>query len=356
METGPGPAEIVAALQTAILVVDPQGRIADANAAAEAAINMSAASLKRRSLADVIALPAGFDLQSDAPFAAFDVDLSRAHSRDLHGDFTASAMPERQGWRLVAIHGAATAYRMGHRLERGVSARAATGVAAMLAHEIKNPLSGIRGAAQLLERRISDADAAMTRLICTEVDRVVGLVDQMEGFTDTRRLDLAAANIHEIVDHARAVALNGFGRSLNIVDAYDPSLPAVLVHRDSLIQILLNLLKNAAETAEDDARRLVRITTAYRHGISIAADSGGGRRSLPIELCVMDDGPGAPAELAEALFDPFVSSKRQGKGLGLALADKLMRDMGGIIQYGREGTPPMTVFRLLLPRAEGSAR
>lgn len=352
----PGPGEIVAALQTAILVVNPQGRIADVNAAAETVINMSAANLKRRALAEVIALPPGFDPASDAPFAAFDVDLASSRSPHLHGDFTSSAMPDRPGWRLVAIHSAATAYRMGHRLDRGVSARAATGVAAMLAHEIKNPLSGIRGAAQLLERRLSDADAAMTRLICTEVDRVTGLVDQMEGFTDTRPLDLAPANIHEIVDHARAVALNGFGKSLNIVDAYDPSLPSVLVHRDSLIQILLNLLKNASETATRDERRLVRITTAYRHGISIAAESGHGRRSLPIELCVMDDGPGAPTELAEALFDPFVSSKRQGKGLGLALADKLMREMGGIIQYGREGVPLMTVFRLLLPRAEGSRR
>lgn len=349
----PGPAEIVAALQTAIFVVDPQGRIAEVNAAAESAINMSAANLKRRALADVIALPPGFDPASDAPFAAFDVDLSRARSPHLHGDFMASALPDRTGWRLVAIHSAATAYRMGHRLERGVTARAATGVAAMLAHEIKNPLSGIRGAAQLLERRISDADGAMTRLIRTEVDRVTALVDQMEGFTDTRALEMASANIHEIIDHARAVALNGFGSVLNVVDAYDPSLPAVQVHRDSLVQILLNLLKNAAETANEGEIRLVRITTAYRHGISIAAEGGGRRRSLPIELCVIDDGPGAPPDLEEALFDPFVSSKRRGKGLGLALADKLMRDMGGIIQYGREGAPPMTVFRLLLPRAEG---
>jgi two-component system nitrogen regulation sensor histidine kinase GlnL len=350
---GPDAADIIAVLPTAILLVAPDGRVARVNAAAEAAINMSAASLSGRPISDILVLPPGFDVASDAPFAAFDVDLQTRRGIRLHGDFLVAPFGDWKGWRLVALHASAAAYRMGHRLENQGRARSAIGIAAMLAHEIKNPLSGIRGASQLLEARAAEADARLTRLIRSEVDRITALIDQMEGFTDTRPLTLQPANIHEIIDHARQVALTGFGKDLKIVESYDPSLPPVMVHRDSLIQILINLLKNAAETSDKKEVRLVKITTAYRHGVSIAPGGRGGKRPLPIELCVIDDGPGAPPELVDSLFDPFVTSKHAGKGLGLALADKLIRDMGGIIQYERQGTPAMTVFRLLLPRAEG---
>ena len=352
MKTAPDASDILVALQTAILTVDPDGRIAEANAAAEAALNMSATHLKGRMLADMLCMPPGFDVGSDGPFAAYEVTLSAVRGTNFRADFVVTPFADWRGWRLVAIHGAASAYRMGHRLERAGGTRSAIGVAAMLAHEIKNPLSGIRGAAQLLESRANEDDARMTRLIRSEVDRVAALLDQMEGFTDTRPRPQAPDNIHEIIDHARQVAQSGFGAALKILDAYDPSLPPVLVHRDSLVQILLNLLKNAAETAREGEVRTVRITTAYRQGVSLAADAGKRKRSLPIELCVIDDGPGAPPELADDMFDPFVSTKKAGRGLGLALADKLMRDMGGIIQYAREGEPEMTVFRLLLQRAE----
>ena len=183
---------------------------------------------------------------------------------------------------------------MGHRLERAGGTRSAIGVAAMLAHEIKNPLSGIRGAAQLLESRASEDDTRMTKLIRSEVDRIAALLDQMEGFTDTRPRTPGPDNVHEIIDHVRQVAQSGFGSTLKIVDSYDPSLPPVLVHRDSLVQVLMNLLKNAAEAAGEGEMRTVKITTAYRQGVALAADAGKSRRSLPIELCVIDDGPGAP--------------------------------------------------------------
>lgn len=353
MRAAPDASDVLVALQTAILVISPEGRIADVNAAAEAALNISATHLKSRMLSDIVTLPQGFDMESDGPFAAYEITLSTIRGSSFRADFVVTPFADWRGWRLVAIHGAASASRMGHRLERHGGTRSAIGVAAMLAHEIKNPLSGIRGAAQLLESRANEDDSRMTRLIRSEVDRITALVDQMEGFTDTRPVTPAPDNIHEIIDHARHVAQNGFGSALRIVDSYDPSLPPVLVHRDSLVQILLNLLKNAAETADENERRTVRITTAYRQGVSLSTDGGGRKRSLPIELCIIDDGPGAPPELAEDMFDPFVSTKKSGRGLGLALADKLTRDMGGIIQYSREGEPEMTVFRLLLQRAQG---
>jgi two-component system, NtrC family, nitrogen regulation sensor histidine kinase GlnL len=348
----PGPGEILAALNTALLVVDPEDIVRDVNAAAEMLLNASAVHLVGERLADVMPLPFAYAEAKGGVFAAYDMPFVNRRGGRFRADFHANPFPDRPGWTLVSLSAGAGAQHMGNRLERRSGAKAAVGIAAMLAHEIKNPLSGIRGAAQLLESRAAPDDVAMTRLIRTEVDRVAALIDRMEGFTDTRPLALAPDNIHEIIDHARSVAERGFGANLKITDSYDPSLPAVLVHRDSLIQVILNLLKNAAETSDGAVKRKVTLTTGYRHGVAVSVEGEPRRRALPIELCVIDDGPGAPPDLAESLFDPFVSSKKAGRGLGLALVDKLVRDMGGIIQYAREGQPEHTVFRLLLPRAE----
>lgn len=353
MKPAPDASDVLVALQTAVLTLDSDGRIHDVNAAGEAVLNISATHLKGRKLTELVTMPPGFDAASEGPFAAYEVTLTTVRGTSFRADLVATPFAEWRGWRVVAIHVASSAYRMGHRLERAGGTRSAIGVAAMLAHEIKNPLSGIRGAAQLLQNRANGDEGRMTSLICSEVDRIAALLDQMEGFTDTRPRPPAPDNIHEIIDYVRHVAQSGFGAGIRIVDSYDPSLPPVLVHRDSLVQILLNLLKNAAETASEGEVRTILITTAYRQGVSLAAEAGKERRSLPIELCIIDDGPGAPAELADDMFDPFVSTKKSGRGLGLAIADKLIREMGGIIQYAREGSPEMTVFRVLLQRAEG---
>ena len=132
------------------------------------------------------------------------------------------------------------------------AARSVTGLAAMLAHEIKNPLSGIRGAAQLLETAVSDEDRALTRLITDETDRIVSLVDRMEIFSDERPIDRYPVNIHVVLDHVKAIAKNGFASQIKIVEDYDPSLPSVYANRDQLIQVFLNLVKNAAEAVGND--------------------------------------------------------------------------------------------------------
>ena len=349
---GPAADDLIAALSSAMLVVDEQRRIRRVNGAAEVLLNESAAHLIGAPLDGVIDIPDAY-LPHDGSFlAAFDVDIATRRGGRIHADFHADPLPEHHGWWLILLSTGANAQHRSQPLKRRGGGRTAIGVAAMLAHEIKNPLSGIRGAAQLLERQVSKDDKAMTRLICTEVDRIAALIDQMQGFTDTRPISFTTDNIHQMIDHARSVALNGFGAQLKIVEIYDPSLPLVRVHRDSMIQILLNLLKNSAETAENNTQRIVKLTTRYRHGVSVSTSEGKGRLLLPIELCVIDDGPGVPPELLENLFEPFVSSKRAGRGLGLALVDKLVRDVGGVIQYAREGSPPMTVFRILLPRAD----
>lgn len=347
--SGPSADALIAAMPGALVVLDAEGCIAGINAAGEMLLNASAAYLLHKPLGIVLHLPdsclAG--LREDAVFAAYDcIVQTRAGVRHAI-DFHSTLLPDHDGWRLVSLHPSASVRSMG---ERRSGARAATGAAAMLAHEIKNPLSGIRGAAQLLEQG-SDDPGALTRLIRDEVDRVTTLIDRMEAFTDDRPRARKPENIYAILDHVRALAESGFGERIRICDAYDPSLPPVLVERDSMVQIVLNLLKNAAEAVPLGKTGTVWLTTAYRHGVALTAEDGR-RLSVPIELCVIDDGPGPAPEIIEHLFEPFVSSKSSGRGLGLALVDKLVRDNGGMVRFAREGSPLRTVFRILLPRAK----
>lgn len=346
---GPNAEAIVAALPSAIVVVDAHGRVDYVNAAGEVLLNASAAQLRHKPFGMVMRLPEAClaGLREKTAFAAYDCQIERADGQRLHVDFHATPVADFSGWCVVTLHSGAAAHAMGQRLDRRDRSRSAIGAAAMLAHEIKNPLSGIRGAAQLLDAHVGNDGRAMTRLIRDEVDRVASLIDRMEAFTDARPLERQAQNLYPILEHARAVAATGFGDRIDFGDAYDPSLPPVLVNRDALIQILLNLFKNAAEAVPDGQRGRVILTTRYRYGVSVAAETG--RQSLPIEIGVADDGPGPPPEITEHLFEPFVSSKISGRGLGLALVDKLVRDNGGIIQFTRENA--QSVFRILLPRA-----
>jgi two-component system nitrogen regulation sensor histidine kinase GlnL len=346
----PDAVAVLAALPSAMLLIDPAGTVAQVNAAAEALLNTSEGHLVGQPLGRLVSLPAYVDRQGDAPIAAYDIDVPTPKGVLTRVDVASTPFAGHAGWRLITLHGATAAQRMSHDRARSTT-RTAYNMAQMLAHEIKNPLSGIRGAAQLLEGQVDDESGLrMTRLIRDEVDRIAALIDQMQGFTDTRTLERTPENIYAILDHVRDLAGNGFARGVEMRDAFDPSLPPVLVHRDSLVQVLLNLLKNAAE-AVDKTTGYIKLTTAYRHGVSVSVSGGARRLALPIELCVIDSGAGPPQHITENLFEPFVTSKSSGRGLGLALADKLMRDMGGLIQFAREGVPEQTVFRLLLPRA-----
>ena len=339
----PTPTELFTALPVAALVVAPDDRIAQANTLAEQLLNASERQMVGQLLAAV--LPSPDHPRDGHDFAAYDTEIATARAR-LRVDFHEAEVPDRPGWRLITLHAGAASRRLGHSAQRAAAARAAVGAAAMLAHEIRNPLSGIRGAAQLM------AAGELTQLIITEVDRIAALIDRMQDFGDTRPLPADTANIYPVLDHARSVAQAGFARGLLITEQFDPSLPPVLANRDALKQVLLNLLKNAAEAVANTPEPRLRLSSAYRHGLAVSAAPGRPRRPLPIEICVADNGPGAPADIADHLFDPFVSGRAEGQGLGLALVDKLMRDMGGTVQYAREGDPEWTVLRLLLPRAE----
>ena len=240
------------------------------------------------------------------------------------------------------------AEKMDRQLTHRGAARSVTALGAMLAHEIKNPLSGIRGAAQLLDSAVSDEDRALTRLICDETDRIVKLVDRMESFSDERPVPRESLNIHAVLDHVKRLALAGFARHIRFREIYDPSLPHVLASRDQLIQVFLNLVKNAAEAIGDEGfDGEITLSTAYRPGVRLRTSGSLDPVGLPLEICIRDNGPGVPNDIAGHLFDPFVTTKSSGSGLGLALVAKVIGDHGGIIEF--ESHPRLTTFRVLMP-------
>lgn len=240
---------------------------------------------------------------------------------------------------------------MAQKIERQLShrgaARSVTGMASMLAHEIKNPLSGIRGAAQLLGMAVDEDSQTLTDLICNETDRICTLVDQMEVFSDERPPELEEVNIHAVLGRVKALADAGFANGIELHESYDPSLPTTAGNRDQLIQVCLNLVKNAAEAIETTGKGgEIRLSTSYRPGIKMSVAGNPAKVSLPLEVRVEDNGPGIPADLMPHLFEPFVTTRASGKGLGLALVAKIVRDHGGVVEC--ESHPGRTVFRLLL--------
>jgi two-component system nitrogen regulation sensor histidine kinase GlnL len=340
-----GTAEAVLnALPLAVVVIGPDSKINDANVAAEDFFDMSVALLRRHPLRDLV--PFGSPLLSL-------IEQVRQRGGAVNEYKVDLGTPRTPAERLVYLHVALVPERPGHvvvMLQHG-AARSVIALAAMLAHEIKNPLSGIRGAAQLLEQSANDDDRILTRLICEEADRIVKLVDRMEVFGDERPVEREPVNIHVVFDHVRRLAQSGFARHIKFAEEYDPSLPSVLANRDQLIQVFLNLVKNAAEAIGDTPEGEIQLTTAFRPGVRLSLPGSKSKVSLPLEFCIKDNGPGVSDDLMPHLFDPFVTTKPTGSGLGLALAAKIIGDHGGIIEC--ESQPRRTVFRVLMPKFTG---
>ena len=354
------------ALPHPLLLIGTGGEIVAANTAAENFFQASKNVLRRHPLAYFI--PFGSPLLSlidqvrerMAAVNEYRVDIGTPRNGgerivDIYASpVSGTESADGQGRIALVLQERTMADKIDRQLNHRGAARTVTGLAAMLAHEIKNPLSGIRGAAQLLETSVDDEDRALTRLICDEADRIVKLVDRMEVFSDERPIEREPVNIHIVLDHVRRLAQSGFARSIRIGDEYDPSLPPVFANRDQLVQVFLNLVKNAAEAIGDAPDGEIVLTTAFKPGFRLSVPGSNTRVTLPLEFCVRDNGPGVPPDMVPHLFDPFVTTKANGTGLGLALVAKIIRDHGGVIEC--ESQPRRTVFRVLMPAYASTAR
>ncbi|MSO68312.1 MAG: PAS domain-containing protein, partial [Pseudolabrys sp.] len=350
---------VLNALPLPVFIIGADGKIADANVAAENFFEASVLLLRRQMLRDLV--PFGSPLLAlieqvrhrGAAVNEYKVDLSTPRNPgDRLVDLHVAPLPERADHVVVMLQERTIADKMDRQLTHRGAARSVSALAAMLAHEIKNPLSGIRGAAQLLEQSAGDDDRTLTRLICDEADRIVKLVDRMEVFSDERPVEREPVNIHVVLDHVKRLAQSGFARRIKFIETYDPSLPPVFANRDQLVQLFLNLVKNAAESfGEGTADSEIHLTTAFRPGVRLQLSGSKTRVSLPLEFCVKDNGPGVPEDLLPHLFDPFVTTKPTGSGLGLALVAKIVGDHGGIIEC--ESQLRHTVFRVLMPMFTG---
>jgi two-component system nitrogen regulation sensor histidine kinase GlnL len=352
----PPPGIIWASLPVPAILIDEENRTIEINPAAEMFLNVSAKSLKGQPIFDKLAIDAPleevFARVRDNRSALFinDVDVGTGDRAPIVCNLQAAPVGDEPGTLLLLISPRELADRLGRAQHVKSAAKAAIGMAEMLAHEIKNPLAGIAGAAQLLSMNLSKDDRELTDLIVEETRRIVKLLEQVEQFGNLRPPEQKAVNIHDVLDRARKSAAVSFAAHMQIAEDYDPSLPPTIGDSDQLVQVFQNLLKNAGEASANRTGK-IRIHTFYDMSLRLRRRDGPAN-SLPLQIEIIDDGPGIPPEMVEDIFEPFVSGRENGTGLGLALVSKIISDHGGWIAV--DSVPGRTVFRVSLPVAPKS--
>ena len=338
------------------LVIDPENKIAEANTAMETFLNLSARSMRGAPVWDKLHVNAPLDdavmriRREDAPLFVNNVDVGSGERPPEQCNLQFSGLVNRPGYILVLMKPREIADKIGQALQTKSAAKSAIGMAEMLAHEIKNPLAGITGAAQLLSMSLEPQDQELTDLIVAETRRIVQLLEQVEQFGNLRPPAREAVNLHDVLDRVRKSAAVGFGAHMQIKEEYDPSLPPTFADPDQLVQVFMNLIKNAAEAQPQGG--VIRVRTFYEQSLRVARPDGS-RVAVPLNVEIIDDGPGLPDHLAGDVFEPFVSGRENGTGLGLALVSKIISEHDGWIAL--TSVPGRTVFRISLPVAPKEA-
>ena len=341
------------------ILLDAEERIADMNPAAEGFMNNSAKWLIGQPIWDRLAVDAPLEeslaraRENGTPLFVNDVDVGTGARPPLVCNLQIAPVQSHPGWFIMLISPRELAGRMTQSHSVKSAAKSAIGMAEMLAHEIKNPLAGIAGAAQLLSMSLSKDDLELTDLIVAETRRIVKLLEQVEQFGNLSAPEKKPVNIHDVLDRARRSTQLGAGAHMRFIEEYDPSLPLAHGDPDQLLQVVLNLLKNSAEAADQKAGGTIRLRTFYEHSFRMRR-ADGTTQKLPLQIEVIDDGPGLPDDIKGDVFDPFVSGKENGTGLGLALVSKIISDHDGWISV--DSVPGRTVFRISLPIAPKEAR
>ncbi|WP_417255801.1 two-component system sensor histidine kinase NtrB [Celeribacter halophilus] len=335
------------------IMVDAENLINEVNSSAELFLNASARSLAGAPVFDRLAIDAPLEeafgrvRRDSSPMFINNVDVSGGNAAPVQCNIQIAPLQGMEDWLILMMEPRQIADRLGRSHQVKTSARSAIGMAEMLAHEIKNPLAGITGAAQLLSMNLSPEDLELTDLIVAESRRIVALLEQVEQFGNLRPPAKRAINIHDLLDRARKSAELSYGANMKFIEEFDPSLPPTFVDGDQILQVFLNLIKNASEAAGKQGG-VIRLRTFYDLSLRLRRKDGTGA-ALPLQVEIVDDGPGLPAEIAADVFEPFVSGRENGTGLGLALVSKIISDHEGWISV--DSTPGKTVFRLSLPVA-----
>lgn len=349
-------AAVWASLPIPAIILDIEDRIFDVNPTAEQFLNASANTVAGAPVWDRIFVDAPLEeafarvRTGRAPLFLNAVDVSTGTRKPERCDVQIAPLGNAAEHVLLLLDSRALMGNFDRALSSKSAAKSAIGMAEMLAHEIKNPLAGISGAAQLVSMSLTGEDLELTDLIVEETRRIVKLLDQVEQFGNVLPPVLQAVNIHDVLDRARKSAAVGFGAHIRFEDDFDPSLPLTWADPDQVLQVVLNLLKNAAEAA--GASGVIRLRSFYEPGLRVRRKDGS-RSAVPLQVEIIDDGPGLPPDIAADIFEPFVSGRENGTGLGLALVSKIIGDHNGWIAV--ESVPGRTVFRISLPVAPRDA-